>query len=234
MNNVKSYKEKPCIEASVVMLPTENQNYTELILNDSNQLCFQSKESFKNDRKSRKRFNLYFTIDEEIKEKNWYFRINPNKKLVDNIPFQATKAVVATQSHLGFVKIVTATDESLKIEISIGNQGTAMFNSLPSPSNAFIQKYVEMQGKIDKVLIEMEEYYGEDMVAYDMYPATMYRTKVAPDNTITTYPVKDNWNKQEITNRLLKILNDAFYEKYDHMNLREKANFVDKWIEQNL
>jgi hypothetical protein len=41
-----------------------------LIYNDANQLCYQSNKSYKNDRKwmHRKKFNIYITNDEEIKE----------------------------------------------------------------------------------------------------------------------------------------------------------------------
>jgi hypothetical protein len=46
-----------------------------LIYNDANQLCYQSNKSYKNDRKwmHRKKFNIYITSDEEIKDGYWFY-----------------------------------------------------------------------------------------------------------------------------------------------------------------
>jgi len=59
-------KMKKC---KVVMLPTNEKAYTELIFRE-NRLMYQSKKSFKNDRKwsETKHFHLYILSDEEIKE----------------------------------------------------------------------------------------------------------------------------------------------------------------------
>lgn len=51
---------------NIFILPTDKPS--RLIYNDANQLCYQSNKSFKNDRKNRKKFNIYITNDEEIKE----------------------------------------------------------------------------------------------------------------------------------------------------------------------
>jgi hypothetical protein len=53
---------------NMYLIPTDKPS--RLIHNDANQLCYQSNKSFKNDRKwmYRKKFNIYITSDEEIKE----------------------------------------------------------------------------------------------------------------------------------------------------------------------
>jgi hypothetical protein len=56
---------------NIHVIPTDKPS--RLIHNDSNQLCYQSNKSFKNDRKwmYRKKFNIYITSDEDIKEGHW-------------------------------------------------------------------------------------------------------------------------------------------------------------------
>ena len=54
---------------NIHVLPTDKPS--RLIHNDANQLCYQSNSSFKNDRKIRKKFNIYIINLEEIKEGDW-------------------------------------------------------------------------------------------------------------------------------------------------------------------
>jgi hypothetical protein len=94
-------------------------------------------------------------------------------------------------------KVIASTDKSL---------------NLPSPSNAFIQKYCEMNGKIDEINVEYievdvtetyagVEFYGETevVIGYDEIP------KISPDNTITIKPIKNRFNREEVVNILIKI-----------------------------
>ena len=62
---------------NLFLLPTDKPS--RLIHNDANQLCYQSNKSFKNDRKIRKKFNIYITSHEEIKEGDWF--INSSNQL---------------------------------------------------------------------------------------------------------------------------------------------------------
>ena len=64
---------------NIHVLPTEKPS--RLVGNDVNQLCYQSNKSYKNDRKwmHRKKFNIYITSDEEIKEGDWVLNISNNK-----------------------------------------------------------------------------------------------------------------------------------------------------------
>jgi hypothetical protein len=55
---------------NIHVIPTDKPS--RLIQNDLDELCYQSKKSFKNDRKNRKKFNIYVTNDEEIKQGDWH------------------------------------------------------------------------------------------------------------------------------------------------------------------
>jgi len=57
---------------NIHLIPTDKPS--RIIYNDANQLCYQSNKSFKNDRKNRKKFNIYITNDEEIKEGDWFIQ----------------------------------------------------------------------------------------------------------------------------------------------------------------
>jgi hypothetical protein len=61
---------------NIHVLPTSQPS--RLIYNDANQLCYQSNKSYKNDRKwmHRKKFNIYITSDELIKEGDFYLHIS--------------------------------------------------------------------------------------------------------------------------------------------------------------
>ena len=72
-----------------------------LIYNDANQLCYQSKKSFKNDRKNRKKFYMYITSDEEIKV---------NDYITDGYKVWKWKD---DSSLLGRKKVILTTDQDL-------------------------------------------------------------------------------------------------------------------------
>jgi hypothetical protein len=61
------------------VIPTDKPS--RLIYNDANQLCYQSNKSYKNDRKwmHRKKFNIYITNSEEIKEGDWVYHYASHK-----------------------------------------------------------------------------------------------------------------------------------------------------------
>jgi hypothetical protein len=76
-----------------------------LIYNDANQLCYQSNKSYKNDRKwmHRKKFNIYITSDEEIKDGDWYIHKQINYLRVSNstaIPMDAKKIILTDNKDL--------------------------------------------------------------------------------------------------------------------------------------
>jgi hypothetical protein len=86
---------------NIHILPTDKPS--RLIYNDANQLCYQSNKSFKNDRKNRKKFNIYITFEEEIKD-CWFMNT-----LTNEIGF--TKSSIGIQKNAK--KIIITTDQDL-------------------------------------------------------------------------------------------------------------------------
>lgn len=126
--------------------------------------------------------------------------------------------------------IIASTDESL---------------NLPRPSNEFIRKYCEVNGKIEKVLVEYEEIFTENSEEYvhstgakGNYSTHNYKLKVAPDNTITIYPIEIK--KKDIFTRKDLIFYVQFFvlQERSFLNM-DGIHYVDEdkledWIENNL
>jgi len=90
---------------NIHLIPTNKPS--RLIHNDSNQLCYQSNKSFKNDRKNRKKFNIYITNDEEVKEGDWV--------LSGNKIYQIKESAKDFLNHVQSIsrKIILTTDQDL-------------------------------------------------------------------------------------------------------------------------
>ena len=100
-------------------------------------------------------------------------------------------------------KIVATTDESLSLICTCGaikkvptglciECGKFINTSIPRPSNEFLKKYCELGG-IDEVLVEYIEYVnkiGSCSSGEGVVNGTNQYIKVAPDNTISIYPIK--------------------------------------------
>ena len=146
--------------------------------------------------------NLYFLSDEEIKEGDWVYLNNGIGNYIFSV---SNKNINAIMTNPTSKKIIATTDESLSIErwiqtnkksksynIQQNVETTKLVNILlPRPSNEFLKKYCELGG-IDKVLVEYNE--GNEYLAgivgnneiWNTYPN---EPKIAPDNTITIYPI---------------------------------------------
>jgi hypothetical protein len=90
---------------NIHLLPTDKPS--RLIHNDSKQLCYQSNKSFKNDRKNRKKFNIYITSDENPKNKDYYWDEN---KLKFKRYFESRESF---PSLLHRFKVILTTDPNL-------------------------------------------------------------------------------------------------------------------------
>lgn len=99
---------------NIHILPTDKPS--RLIHNDANQLCYQSNKSFKNDRKwmYRKKFNIYITNSEEIKEGNWFITNNNEIfKCIKNKEEQCFYSLNASILTKFCKKIILTTDTDL-------------------------------------------------------------------------------------------------------------------------
>lgn len=107
---------------NIYILPTNRPS--RLIHNDANQLCYYSRKSFKNDRKIRKKFNIYITNNEEIKE-GYY---------LDWIHNTVMKSTFYSSSEKNCKKIILTTDyELIKDGIqAINNEFLKWFINNPS------------------------------------------------------------------------------------------------------
>ena len=132
--------------------------------------------------------HLYFASDREIKEGDWMLHIldkTPIKYYPDDYP------TIKHASEYEYRKIEATTDSSMNI---------------PLIPQSFIEKYVESQGEIKEVMIEMEERWSshnKEAVASDggYYNKTVTESvsiiKLRKDNTVIVHKVKDSWTREE-------------------------------------
>lgn len=84
------------------LIATDKQS--RLIYDDANQLYYQSNKSFKNDRKNRKKFNIYITNDEDINENDYI--ITQDCRLVQ-------VSYLLSKDLQGASKVILTTDQDL-------------------------------------------------------------------------------------------------------------------------
>lgn len=198
---------KTKVKCKVVMLPTDNPNYS---ANNANQLG-----KYKNgtllfckgfDKEIESIYqpqHLYIVSNEKIKEGGYVYIGN-----IEENPFNSFVEIITDKSNinianeLGF-KVIASTDKSL---------------GLPLVSEDFIKAYCKVEGKIDDVMVE----YNNDC------------PKTNSNNEISITKVKDNFTREEVVQCLTKILYHSSKNSYTSMNMREKSEFLNKWISDNL
>ena len=146
--------------------------------------------------------------DEEIKKGEYYYSYITGK---------VGKAISNGGEPLTDKKIIASTNELL---------------NLPSPSNSFIEKYIEEYNKgqaIEDVMIKMNTIGCADSFL-TLYPNGI---KINPKyNTITIRRIKDSWNREDIKELLFeytKYCNNIF----DSKSAVSVGDFT-KWINENL
>ncbi len=181
--------------SDVVMLPTEKASHigfytdpkdTRLYFNSSKTPLLKNQPNWKPQ-------HLYFLSDDEIKDGDWVFDVFAWKRGKGDVVIQN---VNLTQGQLQFCKkIIATTDESLVTKHNCNCFATTYegcsecLELLPRPSNEFLKKFCELGG-IDKVLVEYDCDHSElpDEVIEQLIKIVDV-IKVAPDNTITIYPI---------------------------------------------
>lgn len=180
--------------------------------------------------------HLYILSDEEIREGDWYFRLDLNEVR------QCRNFFTKEDTPPYCKKIIATTDPS----INTYESSTPYYEGkqlMPRPSDAFIKKYCELCG-IDEVLVEYENIQltkKEDYQYSNGISNLKYedRLKVAPDNTITIKKVKDSWKREELP--VLKNISERMKRCRKILQERNNGNWgildtseLDKWIEENL
>lgn len=162
--------------------------------------------------------HLYIISDDEIKKGDWYIYLKYNTIIQkkDYLPLENDCK-----------KIIATTDTSLEPKNLYGN--SSLFKTkLPQPSQQFIEKYIEEYNKgniITDVLVEYDNFISKN--SCNLNDGYYSRIKINPkDNTITIKKLKDNWNREKVSNLIKLFANNYQYASNDIG--------YNKWIEENL
>lgn len=243
---------KSYIKSKVMALPTEKA--TSLYFDALTKKVLQNDliELYKGD-KAYSNFeprHLYFLSDEKIKDedlvlhKNRVHRVSKNRGLYLSV-YEFTNIDIRTDFCK---KIIAATDES------IGDS----LKALPRPSNEFLEAYCKANGKIEEVLVEVEQgnwiferssgyvgYRCQDCAEwiYENQPKQCKckcKLKVAPDNTITIRKVdamvlSSDGNKYTVNGRDLYDREEVAGFIYSFAGKNGLgSSHADKFIQDNL
>ena len=144
----------------------------------SNTILMNSGKAATNSQSKSELYHLYFTSDEEIKKGTWYYNNKTNRIYKCN----------GNQLYEGInKKIIATTDKSLLLQESIdkgeGDKCILFKPSIHLISESFIKVYVDADGKIDKIMLEIEQ--------YGIPETPQYRLKIREDNTVIVHPVRE-------------------------------------------
>jgi hypothetical protein len=162
--------------------------------------------------------HLYILSDDEINDGDWifvdYYHRTESYKDKGIWRFKKPSCPMPYWGNTRFAKKIIAT--------------TDPFLNLPSPSQSFIDKYVEEYNKGNKIEYVMVEY---DLIRHTTPIGTCYEEqdflKVnSKDNTITIRKIKDSWNRDEV----ITLLWNAFKQGESETRHKEFEN----WINNNL
>ncbi len=250
-------------KAKVILLPTNKNPKKGLYLyNKRNRL----ESHYKNQslyREEPKHNHLYIVSDDEIKEGDWYI------DNVFKIRHSITSDKKYWSVRKNYKKIIATTDKSLKTKVLFEDNEENIKGgyyylednypiyitkkdfknkfSLPRPSQQFIEHYVEQYNEgniITDVLVEYENkynlrYYTPSGGIECCEKIDNIQLKISQDNTITIYPIKDSWNREEYEQglrlafragadwKVTSINNDRYDEDYPEID-------EDEWIKENL
>ena len=232
-------------ECKVVMLPCKNSNKGIYKSACSEKLHYFDKRL----ENSSQSYHLYILIDDEIKKEDFVIQNNQiciakfNKPIL--FPYKGGNGIDLIDGK----KIISSTDPSL---------------NLPKPSQAFIKKYCESNGEIDKIMVEYNQQYLHSI--YDEDNGSDNWTKISKEefeiksskrdyfdefdlrewiktnskNEISISSVKNNWSREEVKELIIESFRQGFYQgKEDEFLKRETIQnwikeTIQDWIKENL
>ena len=211
-------------QVKVVMLPTEKATIgmiAKCIKNDLsndfdriNRLCLIENKDFYKSNIYWQPQHLYFISDEEIKEGDW--QIN---HLTNKISNRTNKFIEVGKQNCS--KIIATTDSSL---------------NLPRPSNEFIIAYcniINNNAKCDEVLVKYVESYANPYDEFNNIAPFDTILYVAPDNTITVYPISNKvftFKEEELLELLKTFTNNIWSDVGIHYPIHLAQSTIDKTI----
>lgn len=170
--------------------------------------------------------HLYITSNENVEDGDWCICIGDIYYEDLSIEDHNPKILKYTGNEFGTIKIIATTDTSLKKEICRNFIGKEY--DLPQPSRGFISKYIDSYKKgivIEDIFAEYEEVIINNS-RISLPNSVEKRIKISSkDNTITIYPIKSSWTKEEVI-ALHKANCERLTNSYTSKDI--------EWIENNL
>ena len=178
--------------------------------------------------------HLYILSDEEIKEGDWFVgfadgSIKPFVMQADESTVEINNWQLNKKGYSSNKKIIATTDRSLKVFIhtTMAIDMDDCYESLPQPSQSFIEKFVDEYNKGNVITEVMVEYESIGAYANPKYNSD-YQLKINSDNTINIINSKERWSREEVVEIFNKMFSTDIIDAYV-----KKVDF-DKWIEENL
>lgn len=229
------------------LLPTNNSSEFGII-HEANQLHFITNDNTFLDNLVSYR-ELYITDDSEIKENDWVIKLNSNTLFqCSNSPFLNTKWL-NSEDVKDCKKVIATTDKALKL-ISLSHLGEGWKDiSLSQIPTQYIQHYISEYNKGNQlktvdVLFEclistrnVEIDFSDLGIGYNTLTHPVCREerlKLNSNNEITIKPVKESWNREEISKLLLEFAKDCDKDKDLIRHYSGEYRDLNNWIKQNL
>lgn len=174
--------------------------------------------------------HLYILSEDEIKEEDWFVKIRgfngkPSLYKEKEAAFLNSEWLNSPDVNDCF-KVIASTDQSLE---------------LPEPSQAFINKYVDLYNKgqqIKEVNVEYEVYHGmqtsiAEVASFNSsskWNGELLDNKLkVSNNTITIRKIKDSYTREEVVKLFDKLNNDLQTE----YNVDCPYSVIEHWLKKN-
>lgn len=189
--------------------------------------------------------HLYILSNDEIKEGDWYYifgnrpqlcQKKEENRLFSNFDNEINGAELSWYlefrekpiKHRHCFKIIATTDTSLTTisRETIESQDLAEeLYQLPRPSNEFIKKYCE-KGGIDLIEVACDNI--RNTVTGGVYDL---KIKVAPDNTITIYPIEETFSKEEVLSLFHQFVHEV---AQNQASLQFLYKVKEEWLKNHI
>jgi hypothetical protein len=184
------------LKCKVIILPSNEIGNGAIFVDSVDQGCLViNPKNTKVNRKDCEYKHLYLVSDREIKEGDWF--INANTEQVDQYN---THSFIEGSMTVDDKKIEASTDSSFNDDIKVLNREyvKALNSLLPVIPDSFVEKYVNHQGNIEEVYIDMENYFIDDKLP-SLGTTEYFKAKTNPDKTCIICPdEKQTFTREEV------------------------------------